>query len=135
MNAFLTIVLLATVSISQAAVRNPLIRVCHQKLGQFYVHDVKNLDFAVCYFDESYLGALDLVQWSNGESRLAIEALLSGSTAGKNCKDMGANLMQGHHSEGSYSVCRFSDGSTLDSVSLKRGLSHPKNSKLVKALK
>lgn len=127
-------------SVTQAApssawsVRNPLIRVCHQKLGQFYVHDVKKLDLAVCYFDESYMGALDLVQWNNGESRQAIEALLSGATSGKSCQELGAVLVQGRHSEGSYSLCRFADGSMIDSASLKRGLSHPKNSKMVEAL-
>ncbi len=114
--------------------RNPLIRVCHQKFGQFYVHDVKKLDLAVCYFDESYLGALDLVQWSNGESRQAVEALLSGSTSGKSCQELGATWVQGRHTEGSYSLCRFADGSMMDSASLKRGLSHPKNSKMVEAL-
>lgn len=135
---FCFVSLLAAISISSAAtaqVRNPLMRVCFQQQGQFWVFnngDVRS-ELAVCRFDATFISALDLVHMNQGSAPLSAQAFLGSYRVFDACSEIRAQDIV--LSSENVHICRFNDGSFIDIKALQWGRLSPQTQKLERALK
>jgi hypothetical protein len=133
--AFLSLVVIFLPFFVSAAVSNPLIRVCHQKQGNFWLLNNNN-ELPVCILGNTFVGAEALVRHTAGEAQISISMLLSNSKKISDCGTLGAMTLEGVDPEkGAYRICRFQDGSMMDFAALSKGRNHPENRALIQALK
>lgn len=135
MKAFLSLVVIFLPFFASAAVSNPLIRVCHQKQGNFWLLNNNN-ELPVCILGNTFVGAETLVRHIAGEEQISISILLNNSSKLVDCGTMGGMNIAGIDPEkGAYHICRFHDGSMIDFTALSNGRNHPENRALIQALR
>jgi len=112
---------------------NPQIRFCHQSAGVFIVADTENDQVGLCRFSSAVIGALDLLNYQT--TKTPVQSLHSYVDGIQSCEPYGENItitiVQGH----TLQVCRFSDGSMIDMLTLLAGREASQNAALNKALK
>lgn len=122
-------------SMAAGGMKNPLIRVCHQFEGRFWVLPNGQDDFPLCVFDNrAAISALDFVNNQQGlELSNALTAFLKSSG---DCITQGGRKETRFDSDNNtWNLCVFKDGSFIESQTLSKGKNHPDNYHLVAVLK
>lgn len=118
---------------------NPLMRACRAQGGQFWIYNLgAPLELPVCQFGHAEIGALDFLMVSAGDSTLSAANFLSVESpivSSEICQQFDASSILAQDSEGvSREFCQFQDQSTINADTLAKGISHPDNADLVRAL-
>lgn len=122
-------------SLAEGGVKNPLIRVCHQFEGRFWVLPNGQDDFPLCVFDNR--AAISAVDFVNNQQGLPLSnALTAFSKSLGDCSSQGGRVeTQLDSNKNSWDLCVFNDGSFIENQTLSKGKNHPDNYHLVAVLK
>jgi len=116
--------------------QSPWQRVCRISQGIHLVLNVQDPvnELPLCFYGNSAVGSESLFNLKTGAGKsLALNAYERG---GSDCTPAGGVLVEGVLSpEGfTYTVCKFSDNSLIEEGTLVRGIHHPANQALDRAL-
>ena len=133
--AYATMIVLCLLASTSWSASNPMIRNCNQAGGEFTVVEIKNgqtLDqWALCKFDKSYVGALDVMLFNSKE---AFPMAFSEYT--NDIYECGGLVLTARvlNTKTQFLVCQYEDKSIIDLTSLFLGLYSPQNFQLNKYL-
>jgi hypothetical protein len=112
---------------------NPLIHACNLTGGAFHVLQIDDDQVGFCKYGPALIDSLSVLEITS-DQRTSTAAKLALS-AGSDCADSG-DFVSAQDLEGvPFSICRFSDGSSLEIKTLQSGADSSSNAKLVHALK
>ncbi len=137
LNISLFLLVLSTYAISAEALESPAKRTCRQAGGLFWALSMDRVEdgAVLCRFGEAAISADSFAARRNeGVSSIAIEAYLS-AVKGTTCQLAEGKIVEEMDSEGTFfSLCRFSDGSYVELITLERGSGAYENQALTRAL-
>lgn len=111
---------------SFAANNNPWMRACRIEAGQFWVLKAGTVQYSMCFFDDSAIGAETLFLFKSNagvsEAVLAYKNRNASAARGGICGSFDAEAIQGKDTEGqTFNICKFSDGSLMEETTLWLG--------------
>lgn len=111
---------------------NPMMRICNLVGGFSIVINVNENQILLCQIGSSYLGSLELFLFkTEHKSAESIQSFLAGITDSKKCTSVElVSDLDGR----SYEICFFSDGSMMDTSTIKKGIEHSDNRALREVL-
>lgn len=133
--AYATMIVLCLLASTSWSASNPMIRNCNLAGGEFTVVEMKDKkirdQWALCKFDKSYVGALDVMLFNTKES---IPTAIDEYTTGiYECSGQ-VRVAQVLHTTKEFLVCQYADNSIIDLNSLFLGFYSPENFQLNKFL-
>lgn len=116
----------------QAFANNPLIHYCKITGGEFHVVEASGNEIPMCRYGSAMIDALSVLETTAGlRETTAAKLVLS---EGAKCADTG-NVLPSKDLEGNpFSLCRFKDGSSLETKTLAGGINSSENTQLIQAL-
>ncbi len=119
---------------SAANNKNPLMRICRQAQGQFWVVQGPHSDHPLCVFGRAAIGAKAFLSFKTGDgSSQAISVYKAGRRG--DCGIHGAATVQAWDTDGqSWQLCEFLDGSVIERSTLQKAWGHSDNHRLDRAL-
>lgn len=115
-----------------AFAENPLMRACDLTDGEFHAVELENDQFGFCIYGSAMMDSFTILdQIFHSSKTLAAEAFEDGLS----CEEANGYEVVGTDLEGlNFEICRFSDGSMIESETLQAGPQSVANTGLVKAL-
>jgi len=111
---------------------NPLIRNCRLAGGEFFVVTTDSDELPLCQFGNSYVGALDVMNYSLKLS--SSESLLAFLLGEKLCSGKKIEVKE-LHGPRVLTLCEFGDQSLIDMTTLQSGIESRQNQALLNFLK
>lgn len=139
--AYATMIVLCLLASTSWSASNPLIRNCNLAGGEFTVVDIhlqnskitgENTDqWALCKFDNAYVGAFDVMQFNTKEGYPT--SFSEYSAQASTCSGH-VEVAQIIGTDKTILVCQFNDSSFIDLITLSLGVNAPENFQLNKYL-
>ena len=122
--AYATVIVLCLLASTSWSASNPLIRNCNLAGGEFTVVDTQDGQWALCKFDNSYVGALE-VMYFNTQMAEPI-AFLEYAEEHTECHGTltTATVL---NTTTEIELCRYNDDSFIDTATLNKGSHHSDN--------
>ena len=139
--AYATMIVLCLLASTSWSASNPLIRNCNLAGGEFTVVEIhlqnskitgkNSAQWALCKFDNSYVGAFDVMQFNTKEGNpVSFDEYSSEATQCSGHVEV-ANVLG---TDKKFLVCQYEDSSFIDLITLSLGVNAPENFQLNKFL-
>lgn len=133
--AYATVIVLCLLASTSWSASNPMIRNCRLAGGQFTVVETKgervNDQWALCKFDKSYVGALDVMLFNSKEVMPTAFDEYSNGIYECSGQIKAARVL---NTTNDFLICQYGDNSIIDLNSLFLGFYSPENFQLNKFL-
>lgn len=131
--AYATMIVLCLLASTSWSASNPMIRNCNLAGGEFTVVEIKsqNDQWALCKFDNAYVGAFDVMQFNTKEGYPTSFSEYTSEAA--TCTGH-VEVAQIIGTDKKILVCQYEDSSFIDLLTLSLGTNAPENFQLNKFL-
>lgn len=131
--AYITMIVLCLLTSTSWSLSNPMIRNCRLAGGEFTVVEIQKSStnkydqWALCKFDQAYVGALDVMLFNSKESNPT--SFTEYSKEATRCTGF-IEVVNILNSDEQFLICKYSDSSIIDFKTLKLGRYNSANQKL-----